>query len=299
MLVVLAEDRGRAALGHRGEQDREQVVRAGVVHRRDAGADHVEVAQAGVPEGRLALELGGAGDVAQHPLADELALAVRRLRVLRRLLRDEVGVGRAEHRGAAGEHDVAHARGEALLEQDARALDVDAERVERLAHADTGVLQRRHVHDALDTLAAEDARDGDVIGDRPVHHRYAGRHERLAPAVHVVEHDRVDALVREGTHHVRSDVPGAACHNPRHGSTLGRSRWPVSAHGVRSPGSQLIESPPSRHRKNPAAAPKVGRRPIETPVLALIIPSLPGAGSNGLISLSGRGQAKRLPVRRS
>jgi hypothetical protein len=84
-VVVVAVDLRGLAGEQLLEHDREEVVRARVVHRRVGRADDVEVAQRRVAEGLL---VGCRRDalIAQQPFADELRLAVRRRGALGKVL---------------------------------------------------------------------------------------------------------------------------------------------------------------------------------------------------------------------
>ena len=163
--------------------------------------------------------LGPCG-VAHQPLADELGLAVGRLGALRGVLRDELDIGSAEDGGRAREDDIANTRGQTLLEQDARALDVDAIELKRLAHGDACVLQPSDVDNTLEPMRAQRRRDRVCIGDRRDDERDSIGYELGPPAREVIEHHRIEALRRERPHHMRTDVTRTTSHQPRHTLTL-------------------------------------------------------------------------------
>ena len=147
-VVVGAEHQRRLPARQRAEDLGEQVVRAVVGQLHRAGADHVEVAQRRVVQIRVAHR-----DVAQQPLADDLALAVGALGRRRGVLVHDLGVGRAVPGRAAGEQEVGDAALGHRLQQHLGAGHVGTEELQRLLDRDAGVLQAGQVHDARDLAA--------------------------------------------------------------------------------------------------------------------------------------------------
>ena len=212
--VVVTVDVGDLPRDQLVEDDREQVVRAGVAQLRGARADHVEVAQ------RRVRERGRLGLIAQQPLPDQLRLPVRRLRPGRALLGDQVGVRGAVDRGAGGEDDPLDAVCGHPLQQDDRAGDVLGVGVQRATDRDAGVLEAGQVHDTTDVAPVEGLVDRGPVDQGADHQRHVRRDETPMATGQIVQHHAVDALVPERPHHVRADVAGPAGHQPSHGPTL-------------------------------------------------------------------------------
>jgi hypothetical protein len=192
----------------------EEVVRRDVVDGRVPRADDVEVAQGAPAQRRSTCEFSGDRDVLAQPLADELGLAVGRLRRRRCGLVHQRDVGRAVHGGRRGEHERSDPRTVALLEQHTGALDVHAVEVQRPADRDTGVLQRPEVHHPGDAVLPQGRRHHGGVSDGALDDGHAAGNERAASGGEVVEDDRVDAGRPEGAHDVRPDVAGAASDQP-------------------------------------------------------------------------------------
>ena len=148
--VVVAVDARRATGEQHLDDDREQVVRADVVHVVGGRADHVEVAQIGATQRGPRAHLVG-----QQPLTDELALSVGRLGAQGKIFGDHVDIGGAVDGGRRREHVAVDASLGHRLEDADGAGHVLRVRVQRLLHRDAGVLEAGHVDDALAVVFAQ------------------------------------------------------------------------------------------------------------------------------------------------
>jgi hypothetical protein len=204
----------RRTLGQRLEHAREEVVRAGVVEVVVPRADDVEVPERGVRQ------RGDAADVAQQPLADELALAVRRLRQRGGGLGDDVDVRRPEDAGAGREHDLVDARLEHPLDEDLGADDVLPVGVQRAADGLPGVLVAGAVDDAGHRSAVRPGAQGRVHvrrrHDRALHQADPAADEPAVAAGEVVQHGDLPPGGHEVTDDVGADVAGASGDKPGH-----------------------------------------------------------------------------------
>jgi hypothetical protein len=76
---------------------------------------------------------------------------------------------------------------------------------------------RGEVEDGLDRSRLEDARHRVSRTDVGAYEVDVGRQRICMPCREIVDDDHAMAIPEERTHHVRSDVPGAACHENVHG----------------------------------------------------------------------------------
>jgi hypothetical protein len=103
------------------------------------------------------------------------------------------------------------------LQQAHGALHVLLVRVQRLLHRHPGVLEPGEVHHGLDLVLDHRLGEELLVEDRRVDEGHALGHELAVAARQVVDHDGLDPGEAEGTHDVRTDVPGTAGHEDSHG----------------------------------------------------------------------------------
>ena len=210
--VVRAEDRDRRCATGGGPQHERDQVRFGLVVLavRAAGARHVEVAQ------RDRAEAVRAGRVGQHPVDDQLGLAVGVHRGGRRRLGDRDDRGLPVGRAGRGEDEPLDVRLAHRVEQVQRAHDVAAVVALGLRDGLGDERERREVQHAVEALG-EHAPGGLEVEQVDVLEAHAVRNPRSVAAVERVEHGDVVAPVAELAGDDRTDIAGAAGDQDSHG----------------------------------------------------------------------------------
>ncbi len=185
--VVGAEHLGALFAAQRLEHQRNQVERARVTQLGYRGAGDVEVAQADC------VQPPRPGAVADQPLANQLRLPVRRERLTRGLLGDELNVGQAVGGGAAGKHQVRYILVPAALQQRDHPVDVlpvvEQGVGDRFAH----LLLPGDVHDTVHVVVPEYVADQLPVPGAAYNQRCLG-YSAWSTGGEIVPHDDVHTV---------------------------------------------------------------------------------------------------------
>ena len=205
--VVGAEDHQLFAPPHRhlaGDLDEQGGPGGGLADAAvHAGARYVEVAQGDVAQ------VGGGGEIAQHPFAHQLGGAVGVDGGRGALFVAEVALRDAIDRRGRGKDEVPHARVLAAGQQIAGVAGVVAIVFERVADRfrDHGV--GGEVHDGVDAVVGQHPGHQGLV-PRIAHHQFGALHRLPEAGGEVVQHHHLLACVHQLPHDVAADVAGAA-----------------------------------------------------------------------------------------
>jgi predicted component of type VI protein secretion system len=84
--------------------------------------------------------------------------------------------------------------------------------VQGTLHTDSGVLEASHMDDAGHLVPLESIEQEGAVKDRPLHESDIVRHELRMPTREVIEDNRSETGILKRTHHMGSDIAGAAGH---------------------------------------------------------------------------------------